>query len=167
MGNYSVKFQAQQSIATGKRILTPSGRLQQVAALVHRLESGVPKVLVITSRGTGRWIIPKGWPQVGRTLAEAALQEAYEEAGIRGEVDDYPIGTYNYSKLDLPPERLNQFTVAVYAVLFQSQEQDWPERAQRSYEWVSPQEAADRVDEIELQQILRRFGDSRLKLAAE
>jgi len=68
-----VKSQAKQLIATEKRILTPSGRLQQVAALVHRRDMGALKVLLITGRGTGRWIIPKGWPQVGRTLAETAL----------------------------------------------------------------------------------------------
>ncbi len=89
-----MKSQAKQLIATEKRILTPSGRLQQVAALVHRRDMGALKVLVITSRGTGRWIIPKGWPQVGRTLAETALREAYEEAGIRGEVSPIPIGSF-------------------------------------------------------------------------
>ncbi|MFC4625058.1 NUDIX hydrolase [Daeguia caeni] len=162
-----MKRQSLQSVATGKRILTPAGRLQQVAALVHRFDQGKPQVLVITSRGTGRWIIPKGWPMAGRTLAEAALQEAYEEAGIRGQVCDQPIGSYNYSKFDLPPERINQFTVAVFAVLFGSQAKDWPERAQRSFEWVSPREAAARVDEAELKEILCRFGDSDLRLAAE
>lgn len=128
---------------------------------------GALKVLVITSRGTGRWIIPKGWPQVGRTLAETALCEAYEEAGIRGEVSPTPIGTFCYCKTDLPPERINQFIAAVFTVQFTRQEKDWPERAQRICEWVSPQEAACRVEETELKQILNQFGDSGIAAAAE
>ncbi len=155
-----MKTQARQLVATEKRILTPSGRLQQVAALVYRREMGALQVLVITSRGTGRWIIPKGWPQVGRTLAVTALREAFEEAGVRGEVSQEPIGSYSYCKSDLPPERINQFTVAVYAVQFTSQEKNWPERDQRFCEWVSPAEAAKRVEETELKQILSGFSDS-------
>ncbi|QGA55791.1 NUDIX hydrolase [Brucella sp. 6810] len=162
-----MKTQAKQLVATEKRILTPSGRLQQVAALVYRREMGALQVLVITSRGTGRWIIPKGWPQVGRTLAGAALREAFEEAGIRGDVSHEPIGSYIYCKMDLPPERINQFTVAVYAVQFTSQEKDWPEREQRLCEWVSPGEAANRVEEVELKQILNGFADSGFAAAAE
>ncbi|MFQ0813793.1 DNA mismatch repair protein MutT [Brucella anthropi] len=162
-----MKSHAKQLIATEKRILTPSGRLQQVAALVYRRDMGTLKVLVITSRGTGRWIIPKGWPQIGRTLAQTALREAYEEAGIRGEVSPAPIGSFCYCKTDLPPERINQFTVAVFPVQFTGQENDWPERDQRICEWVSPQEAAKRVEETELKQILHQFGDSGIAAAAE
>ena len=162
-----MKTQAKQLIATEKRILTPSGRLQQVAALVYRREMDTMQVLVITSRGTGRWIIPKGWPQVGRTLAETALREAFEEAGVRGDISPAPLGSYNYCKMDLPPERINQFTVAVFAVHFTRQEKNWPERDQRVCEWVSPREAASRVEETGLQQILLQFADSVFAAAAE
>ncbi len=89
----------QKFVATEKRILTPSGRLQQVAALVYRYEAHELQILVITSRGTGRWIIPKGWPQVGRTLADTAAREAYEEAGVRGEISSQPIGSFDYCKM--------------------------------------------------------------------
>lgn len=109
---------------------------------------------------TGRWIIPKGWPQVGRTLAETALREAFEEAGVRGDVTPEPVGSFNYCKMDMPPERINQFSVAVYAVRFTGQEKSWPEQDQRICEWVCPDEAARRVEETELKQILLRFGDS-------
>src|SRR5690606_6845492 len=96
--------------------------MQQVATLVHRIDIVVLKSLVITISCTGRWIIPKGWPQVGRTIAETALREAYEEAGIRGEVSPIPIGSFCYCKTDLPPERINQFVAAVFAVQFTGQE---------------------------------------------
>lgn len=162
-----MKTPAKKLIATEKRILTPSGRLQQVAALVYRLHLDDLQFLVITSRGTGRWIIPKGWPQIGRTLAETAACEAYEEAGIRGEISQSPIGSFDYCKSDLPPERINQFSVAVYALRYVSQEKTWPERDQRICEWVSPDVAAQRVDEADLKQILRTFGDSHKAIAAE
>ena len=162
-----MKTQAKKLVAKEKRILTPSGRLQQVAALVYRFEPSALKVLVITSRGTGRWIIPKGWPQIGSTFAETAACEAYEEAGVRGDVSRYPIGSFDYSKNDLPPECLNQFTVAVYALHYSEQAEDWPEREQRIGEWVCPYEAADRVEETGLKDILRCFADLRLTMAAE
>ena len=69
--------------------------LMQVGAVCLDLATG--RVLMITSRGTGRWIIPKGWPMPGRTLAEAALQEAWEEAGVRAEAAE-DLGRYHYDK---------------------------------------------------------------------
>ncbi|MBB2970642.1 NUDIX hydrolase [Phyllobacterium phragmitis] len=153
-------------IAKDKRIETPAGRLRQVAALVYRYHDGRPEVLVITSRGTGRWILPKGWPQVGKTLSQAALREAYEEAGVRGAVALQPIGSYGYEKTDLPPEANSAFTVDVFPVLFSHQERNYPERGERQGEWVTPEEAAERVDEPELKAILRTFGAARA-LAAE
>ncbi|WP_110749354.1 NUDIX hydrolase [Phyllobacterium leguminum] len=146
-----------QTIATDKRIKAPSGRLLQVAALVWRDNHGKLEVLLITSRGTGRWIIPKGWPQVGKTLPQAALREAYEEAGVRGAVAVRPVGSYCYEKTDLPPEADCAFTVDVFPVHFSHQEKHYPERGERQGEWMSPKEAAKRVDEPELKAILRRF----------
>lgn len=162
-----MKTQAKKFVATEKRILTPSGRLQQVAALVYRYQAEELQVLVITSRGTGRWVIPKGWPQIGRTLAETAAREAYEEAGVRGEISSQPIGTFEYSKSDLPPECINQFTVAVYALHFVERAKDWPEREQRICEWISPHQAAERVDETELKRILLGFDGTITAIAAE
>lgn len=162
-----MKTSAQKFVAKEKRILTPSGRLQQVAALVYRFHDDELQILLITSRGTGRWVIPKGWPQVGRTLSEAAACEAYEEAGVRGELFPHVIGNFDYCKNDLPPERLNKFTVAVFALQFVEQAEKWPERDQRICTWVSPSEAAERVDEMDLKEILRQFTAQHLIFAAE
>ncbi|WOC14676.1 NUDIX hydrolase [Pseudochrobactrum sp. MP213Fo] len=141
-------------IATDKRILNAAGRLLQVAALVYRNPGSSPEILLITSRGTGRWIIPKGWPKAGKTLHDMALREAFEESGIRGTVDPDPIGQFDYMKYDLPPEAIPSFTVNVYAVEFKRMAKTWPERGQRISEWVSPDEAADRVAEPELKHLL-------------
>lgn len=148
---------APDTIATNKKMMLPNGRLQQVAALVWRMHNGELQLLTITSRGTGRWVIPKGWPQTGRTLARTALREAFEEAGIRGVIDAVPVGTYDYQKYDMPPEAVSSFTVAVYAVAFTEQLDEWPERGERILEWVSREEAAARVEEPELKALIRSF----------
>ena len=70
----------------------------QFAALCYRVKDGKTRVLLVTSRGTGRWIIPKGWPMDGKTPAETAAQEAWEEAGVTGKVQDMCLGLFSYRK---------------------------------------------------------------------
>ncbi|MEO0389843.1 MAG: NUDIX hydrolase [Pseudomonadota bacterium] len=132
----------------------------QFAALCWRVVDQKLQILVITSRGAGRWILPKGWPMDGQTPADAALQEAYEEAGVRGQADPRPLGLYSYTKLmdgqpDLP------CVAMVYAVRVKSLAKTYPEQSQRKRKWVSRKKAAALVDEPELARILRDF-DPRL-----
>ncbi len=76
-----------------------SGRKQYAALPVRVAADGQIEVMLITSRGTKRWIIPKGWPMKKRTPAEAAVTEAFEEAGLKGEiVGQRPVSTYRYIK---------------------------------------------------------------------
>ncbi|UXU75431.1 MULTISPECIES: NUDIX hydrolase [unclassified Paracoccus (in: a-proteobacteria)] len=124
----------------------------QVAALCRNPATG--DVLLITSRGTGRWVLPKGWPMPGRSLADAALQEAWEEAGVRGRVRQDEIGRYHYDKVQdrgfaIPVE------VRIFAVDVDSLGQDFREAAERSRRWFPPDEAAKLVAESGLQQLLR------------
>ncbi len=139
-----------------KPLLRRPPRLQ-VAALCHRLKDGRREVLVITSRGTGRWIIPKGWPIPGQDGPGTALQEAWEEAGVRkGRVSPAPLGGYGYVKLGETgleePCRAD-----VYAIAVREMARDYPERAERRRKWVTPARAAEMVDEPELREILRNF----------
>ncbi|EJF88864.1 NUDIX hydrolase [Bartonella tamiae] len=144
-------------IANDKRIIVDGDRFLQVGGLVYRINENNVEYLTITSRGTGRWIIPKGWPIPGMTLPQAALREAYEEAGIRGIVKKSSLGSYHYTKLDLPPGENGNFKVYVYAIYYSHQEKKWPERGQRIFEWVSPQVAAKRVAEPQLKDILLKY----------
>ncbi|PVA07245.1 NUDIX hydrolase [Thalassorhabdomicrobium marinisediminis] len=129
----------------------------QVAALCHRTGKRGKEVLLVTSRGTGRWIIPKGWPIRGLASSEAAMQEAWEEAGVKGDTpQDQAIGTYSYDKwsnsgLPVPVEAL------VYSVEVDSLAQDFPEAHQRRRRWATPAEAATLVDEPELKSIFRNI----------
>lgn len=126
----------------------------QVAALCLDPKTGL--ILLITSRGTGRWIIPKGWPMTGRSAAGAALREAWEEAGVRGEAIEEPVGHYAYNKrqgrgLSIP------INVQVYLINVTSLEEDFPEMAERDREWFTPEEASELVDEDQLKALLRDF----------
>lgn len=145
------------NVAHDKKIIVNGTQFLQVGALVYRLKEEAVEFLLITSRGTGRWIIPKGWPMPGKTLAQAALREAYEEAGIRGIVEISSIGAYQYCKYDMPAGENGNFSVDVFAVLYSHQEKKWPERGQRIFEWVTPQEAGNRVSEPQLKDILLNY----------
>jgi len=129
----------------------------QFAALCYRLsKKGNPKILLVTSRRTGRWIIPKGWPMDGLTPAATATQEAWEEAGVRGIFVEQCLGLYSYQKwrdgaVPLP------CMVMVYPVAVTELAEDFPEQDQRRRKWFSPAKAATQVAEPELARILQDF----------
>lgn len=130
----------------------------QVAAICR---NAAGDVLLITSRGTGRWVIPKGWPMAGRSLAGAAAQEAWEEAGIRGTIAEAEIGRFCYDK---DQDQGFAVPVEVRAFLLDVTEQrsDFPEASQRQSQWCPPARAAELVAEPGLAQILRKLGGSGL-----
>lgn len=125
----------------------------QVGALCLRQHQGQTQVLVISSRGTGRWIIPKGWPMRGRSLAAAALQEAWEEAGVIGKVGKTALGSYTYLKLEDEGFAL-RCEVRVFPVAVASLSEDYPEASKRDRRWLSLGEAAERVQEKALRHLL-------------
>ncbi len=128
-------------------------RRLQVAALPWRHEAdGRVRVLLVTSRGTGRWIVPKGWPMTGKRSHQAAAQEAWEEAGVRGEIEDRASGAFGYLKTrggDRFPCRVEVFALRVTEEL-----PDWPERSQRDRRWAPPEEAARMVQEKALARLI-------------
>lgn len=132
----------------------------QFAALCYRIVKDKPQVLLVTSRGSGRWIVPKGWPMNGVTPARAAMTEAWEEAGIEGESFDFCLGMFSYLKYIGPDMRL-PCAVMVYPVRVRRLADDFPEACTRQREWFSRKKAARAVTEPELAQIIRNF-DPRL-----
>lgn len=131
----------------------------QVGALCRDRATG--HVLLITSRGTGRWIIPKGWPMPGRSLADAALQEAWEEAGVLGDPVQQELGRFDYDKAQaagfaVPVE------VRVFPVWVRSLADDFPEAAERERRWFHPAEAALLVAEPRLRKLLRDLARSEI-----
>ncbi len=129
----------------------------QFAALPWRRNSaGEVEVLLITSRETRRWVIPKGWPIKGMTSAKTAAREAFEEAGLMGKVGKSPVGAYAYDKR-LKNGRLQHVRVAVFAFQVEAEAEEFPEAGQREKRWVSAAEAAGLVDEPELMVMLATF----------
>lgn len=135
----------------------------QFAALPFRFRDGTSEVMLITSRGSGRWVIPKGWPSRRFPPAFAAAREAYEEAGLLGAMSKRPIGRYLYEK------RLSKATpmrceVEVFLLAVERELLEWPERQDRGRWWLPPLHAASCVAETGLQDL---FFDLHLRLQTD
>lgn len=129
----------------------------QVAALCFRKGPDGPEILMITSRDTGRWILPKGWPKPGYDAKGTACEEAWEEAGVRA-TGTIPrkIGRYRYDKRlkgDVPV--LTE--VDVYAIEVERLDEIFPEMPERTRQWMSPQDAAAAVEEPDLKDLLENL----------
>ena len=132
-----------------------SGNIQY-AALPYRKRADGFDVLLITSRDTGRWIIPKGWPIVGLSPSQTAAREALEEAGITGRIGSERIGTYHYDK-GRADDTSTRCEVDVFALEVVDQLDSWPEQHQRRREWLGLEEASERVAETELRALIRNL----------
>jgi 8-oxo-dGTP pyrophosphatase MutT (NUDIX family) len=132
----------------------------QYGALPYRFtKSGAPEILLVTTRQTKRWIIPKGWPIKGLKPAKSAAREAYEEAGVRGSVKTRAIGIFFYEKrldedgITIPCD------VRVFPLLVRRQSQTWPESEQRIAQWLEPAVALSLVEEEGLRSLISSFMD--------
>lgn len=129
----------------------------QVAALCYKGKGADKKVLLVTSRGTGRWILPKGWPIDGMDAPRAAMQEAWEEAGVvEGEVAPKAIGQFSYEK-QMDTGGMATCETSIFAVNVKTLSDEFPEADERERKWVSPTEAANMVQEPELRAILEEL----------
>jgi 8-oxo-dGTP pyrophosphatase MutT (NUDIX family) len=128
---------------------------KQVAALCWRSKP-MFEVLLITSLSSRRWILPKGWPMDGLTLAQSAAREAYEEAGVSGEIADASLGSYHYLK-ERKDHGAMPCSVSVFALAVQSQARTWPEKGARELAWLPIEQAAARVAEPGLRHLLLDF----------
>jgi 8-oxo-dGTP pyrophosphatase MutT (NUDIX family) len=129
----------------------------QFAALPTAVRAGQLQVMLITSRETRRWVIPKGWPEPNHSPSELAAREAYEEAGIVGRIAPVPLGSYRYDKR-LTARKAVPCVVEVYRLEVERELADWPERRQRDRRWLRPSEAAPLVAEAGLAELLLRMG---------
>lgn len=134
----------------------------QFAALCYRMKKGKPEILLITSRRSGRWIVPKGWPVDGKTPTQSALTEAWEEAGVIGKAYNVGLGLFSYHK-QIDDESGLPCVAMVYPVKVKSLSNKFPEAGQRKRKWCSLKQAAERVNEPELADIIRKFDPALLK----
>lgn len=133
--------------------------VRQIAALPIKWdEKGRLRILMVTSRGTGRWVVPKGWPMDGTKPWRAAEIEALEEAGAVGHIGEEALGEYGYIK-DLGDGASVPVCVRLYPMIVERLKKRWKERGDRTRKWFSVKGAAKRVDEPELRQLFLSLAD--------
>jgi 8-oxo-dGTP pyrophosphatase MutT (NUDIX family) len=126
---------------------------RQIAALpVRYSHDGLVLVLLVTSRETGRWVLPKGWPWPDCEEWMIAAQEAREEAGVLGAIHPASIGSYKYDKRQ--PTGAVSVQVAVYRLEVTEELATWPECNQRKRSWFTLTKAAAVVEEAELKNLI-------------
>ena len=126
---------------------------KQIAALPYRKHGEGIEVLLITSRETKRWVIPKGWPMRNKADYNAAQQEAFEEAGIEGKMSKKSMGSFMYNKRR-KSGRMQLIQVTVYAMEVSRLLDKWPEQGQRERQWFAVNEAVELVQEEGLRAII-------------
>lgn len=130
---------------------------RQFAALPFRKnKKGKLQILLITSRETKRWVLPKGWPMKDLSGGRAAEQEAFEEAGIKGELTEQATGIYHYPKLRGSKGSI-LCSVKVFPLKVTEILEDWPEKSERTRKWFSVNDAVQAVDEPELKALLANW----------
>jgi 8-oxo-dGTP pyrophosphatase MutT (NUDIX family) len=132
----------------------------QYGALCWRAGKNGAEVLLISSRETGRWVIPKGWPMKGRSAAESAEIEAWEEAGVKGAIAKAKLGQFTYHKIlkrDTIQEHAQPCLVEVYPLEVTQISPEFPEHRQRRRKWFALEAAARKVAEVELKALLAGF----------
>lgn len=128
---------------------------QQFAALPFRKKPTF-QVMLVSSRETRRWVLPKGWPIKGMKPHAVAALEALEEAGLLGKIAKKSIGAYHYIKR-MPNGAGLACQVEVFPFRVDKQRKNWPERDQRMASWFDIADAAELVDEPELSELLLHF----------
>jgi 8-oxo-dGTP pyrophosphatase MutT (NUDIX family) len=126
----------------------------QIAALPWRDRDGL-EIMLVSSRDTRRWIIPKGWPMAGRSDSAAASIEAIEEAGLLGAISAEPIGAFSYAKRF--SRKVESCRVDVYGLRVMRQRDTWPEKHERETRWFPAAEAMEAVSDPELGELIAAF----------
>ena len=120
---------------------------EQAGVIAHRTRQNGEEILLVTSRSTGRWVIPKGYIEPELTARESAAMEAYEEAGIKGHVHRSPLGVYKHGTGSTRK-------VIVFLMDVRRELADWPEANERKRRWMAPSEAIDAVEEKDLKELI-------------
>jgi 8-oxo-dGTP pyrophosphatase MutT (NUDIX family) len=144
---------------SGRKTTARAKPRAQCGALAYRRSPGL-EILLVTSRETGRWVIPKGWTMKSKTRREVAVLEALEEAGVEGKAARKPIGVYDYAKV-LRSGEVQTCRVSVFALQVTAQRESWREQDQRSTQWFPWAAAAAAVNEPALKRLIGRFAKAK------
>ncbi len=138
----------------GLLVSMPKPARLQIAALCVRRGKNGTEILLVSTRDTGRMILPKGWPERNKPPFKTAAAEAYEEAGVVGKADSRPLGIFKSFK-GLNNGRKLKTRVLVFKVQFEKQLKKYPELGQRDCTWLPLDDAIKAVDEKSLKNFLR------------
>jgi 8-oxo-dGTP pyrophosphatase MutT (NUDIX family) len=130
-----------------------SGPRKQYGALPYRLSGQSYEILLVTSRSSGQWLIPKGWLGNGMTPSQSAAREALEEAGVIGDPGDQPLGAFRHVKSAVGL----LVTVEVYPLRVTHELDKWDERSQRQRRWFSQPQALAVVSNPRLRALIRNW----------
>ena len=128
---------------------------KQYGAVPYRFRGRSVEILLITSRQTKRWIVPKGWPK--KSPHHTAKSEAYEESGVRGKIRSRALGSFEYCKTSSRGHE-HRCRLKVFPLAVKSQAKKWPERRERITRWFKLKEAARRCSDPALSRLLRKLG---------
>jgi len=130
-------------------------KLKQSGVLPYRHRKGKLEVLLVTSLGTGRWVVPKGNIAEDMSARDSAAKEAFEEAGIRGQLAKKGLGGYAYKKADVKGGAICK--VELFPMEVETVEEDWPEKTERKRAWMAIDKAAASVAEPRLAELMLAF----------
>src|SRR5207245_10067972 len=137
-----------------------AARRVQYGALPYRLSAGSrPQFMLVRSRETRRWIIPKGWPKKGKSPHHSAAREAFEEAGVVGAVARRSVGSFTYEKR-LKHGGAVVCEVRVFPLQVRRQNKQWPEKPERVVKGLSASQPAEEVKQPKLSAIILRSARS-------
>jgi 8-oxo-dGTP pyrophosphatase MutT (NUDIX family) len=138
----------------------------QYGALPYRITNAEPlEILLVTTRRTRRWMIPKGWPIKGLKAAKSAAREAYEEAGVRGTIKAKALGMFSYEKRLEEDGIVIPCEVRVFPLLVKRQSKTWPESHQRKCRWFTPERALSVIKEESLRELISSFIETKRQRA--
>ncbi len=129
----------------GPRMSTSANVIRQAGAIPIRGS----QICLVSSRGGKRWVVPKGCLEPGKSAAEIALQEAWEEAGVVGVLQPEPIGSYFYEKAGFTCH------VTVFLMTVTDIADQWPEHDFRERCGLRVTQAVLRIDDPGLRELIR------------
>ncbi|BAZ09782.1 hypothetical protein NIES4071_15920 [Calothrix sp. NIES-4071] len=125
--------------------------LQQSGVIPYRIQNGATEVLLITTRNQQNWVVPKGGVENGMSAPDSAAKEAWEEAGVIGQVNPSQLGSYKYQKNG------KTYCVQMYSLPVEVESEKYPEVDQRVRQWVDVNEAVRQVKKPSLKRIMKKF----------
>jgi 8-oxo-dGTP pyrophosphatase MutT (NUDIX family) len=126
-------------------------RTPQAGVIPWRVGPEGLEILLVTSRTTGGWVVPKGSIEPELGPAESAVREGWEEAGVRGELFEQVVGRFRYAKYG------RRYVVALYPLRVTEVLEEWPEMGARERAWRTQAEAIAAVENSDLARALTAF----------